>query len=92
MSILKKLDELAIEHEWNSSFQSNLLETIVCVLTERDEKAYDMALSLMVDWAEMDDSLAEIVTQVKIAHEELDQQDEGWYNEDEEGTHGPTNA
>jgi len=41
-----------------------------------------------VDWAEMDDSLAEIVTQVKIAHEELDQQDEGVYNPDDERAQG----
>lgn len=72
MSILRKLDELSGERNWSALFQSNLLETIVVTLTERDKKAYDMALSLMEDWAEIEDSLEGIMDKVNEAHEDED--------------------
>lgn len=100
MSILRKLDELSGERNWSALFQSNLLETIVVTLTERDKKAYDMALSLMEDWAEIEDSLEGIMDKVNEAHpssivdpaEDFEQQDEGRYNETEEGYHSSANS
>ena len=86
-SILFKFDECVKELEWGDKAQVQILKML---LQEAENFGAGVLEDRLEDFYKAEKEMAEIVEGVRKAEEELDKQDEGWYNEDEEKYHSST--
>ena len=86
-SILFKFDECVKALGWNDQSQIEILKTL---LQEAENFGPGVLEERLEDFYNAEMAMSEIVEGVKKVEEELDQQDEGWYNEGEEEHHSST--
>lgn len=83
-SILFKFDEYEKELGWDYPAQVQILKML---LQEAEHFGAGVLEDRLEDFYKAEKEMAEIVEGVRKAEEAVDQQDDGWYNEDEEKYH-----